>query len=526
MRTFSCSAFAACLVSLIAFGAGCAETSEDDVEVSGDELRALSTSEIVGTLGLGETKRVTYTSTPTYRAFELRLEAGATIDLRVTSADGNPRAYLLGDRFQTLATSTDVSATDKSARIAKTVRTGGKYYLAVREETLKNATFDVTFVDPNGPKSCTSDEQCGGGANMCFIDRCARVEDSAKGAWSVNGIAAAFDGAGALQVAYTTYKSGQFRPSFPLAMGPWSGTPSYVTTLDTRPNGSGATSGPWSLDRAPGMDPKLAWINDGAPDTLAYGDAGSPSLPASPQDVSSFAVAENSAGTKFAAFQLYDARERNDYTVWFASRPANGTWSALEKVYAPGSPIGGITIHPRRDGSADVLFNSRYALVRARRQNPVDPWSLTNLVTASTSNAELITARGGDGTTHVVFSSTSGSSPTQSYDTQYVEIGDEGVVRTVPVGKARDEAMSLYRNMGVDGSGNVWIQKRSGRGIFTPSVVRVDRNGNVATRSLGSLNNAEAFSSSLAVAKNGELALLWVGAGGQGLNVRRFIPTR
>lgn len=132
---------------------GCAVDAAEDFEdgSSEDELRALSAGEIVGTLASGETKHVVYTKKPTYRALRLDLAAGAKVDLWVRSASGDPQAWLLGSRFQTLSSNRDASATDPSAHIVQTVRTGGTYYLAFRDEKSRNATFDVTFVGAPPP---------------------------------------------------------------------------------------------------------------------------------------------------------------------------------------------------------------------------------------------------------------------------------------------------------------------------------------------------------------------------------------
>ncbi len=132
---------------------GCAVATDGELDdASQDELRALTAPEIVGTLAEGETKSVVYTKTPAYRALRLDLTAGAKVDLWVRSTGGDAQAWLLGSKFQTLSSNRDASATDTNAHIVQTVRTGGTYYLAFREEKGRNATFDVTFVGAAPPR--------------------------------------------------------------------------------------------------------------------------------------------------------------------------------------------------------------------------------------------------------------------------------------------------------------------------------------------------------------------------------------
>jgi hypothetical protein len=380
---------------------------------------------------------------------------------------------------------------------------------------------------PLAGRACTADAECGGGSAMCFIDRCMKVEDSSKSAYSLNGhMEAAFDAVNQLHYGYTTYRSnGASNPTFPLAVGLWDGGVTFGTTLSGMSNGSGSTAMPWAFDKRPGEAPVLAYTDfETAKDNVRF-DGQAFSLPASPMRARDIAVASNAAGTRFAAALTCNARSVGECRIVFSSKPAGGTWSAQETV-ANVSDSTFLGIHVRKDGKADVLHASRYDFAVYRRLNPIDPWSRRSLKSSSgTNNADVVAGRGADGTTHVVYSDKrpSSQSALYYYDTTYLELGDEGIARTATIGSFGNEATQLFRDVDVDGAGNVWAQMRSGRGVFNPFAYRIDRAGNIQRRSLGTLTNAYAFDSAMAVGTDGRLALLWQDTQGS-VRARRFTP--
>ena len=78
--------------------AGACTTAETTEEVASDdgELRALDPSEIVGALSYGQTSDpVTYTKTPTYRAFSFTGSKGDEVEAWIRSGDGDARGWIL-----------------------------------------------------------------------------------------------------------------------------------------------------------------------------------------------------------------------------------------------------------------------------------------------------------------------------------------------------------------------------------------------------------------------------------------------
>ncbi len=141
------------LVALAAPAVACSTTTQDDATTSSDQLRTLDPSEIVGALTYGETSApVAYSSNPTYRAFSFTAAPGDAVDVWVRSANGgDAHAWLLGSSYATLASNADGDSTTHDAHIAHTLKSGGTYYVAFRDEAHRSATFTVTLNKTNGP---------------------------------------------------------------------------------------------------------------------------------------------------------------------------------------------------------------------------------------------------------------------------------------------------------------------------------------------------------------------------------------
>lgn len=134
---------------------GCAGVEDETVASSEDELRVLTKSEIVGTIAFGQTKRVQYKPTPRYRALSFQANAGDEVEIWVRGVgSADARAFLLHGSFATIAANDDATANTRDARIATTLTSSGKYYIAMREmdeETSPVSDFDVTLTRTNVP---------------------------------------------------------------------------------------------------------------------------------------------------------------------------------------------------------------------------------------------------------------------------------------------------------------------------------------------------------------------------------------
>ena len=151
---------------MAAFALTACSSSVPDAPVTQDEsaLRTLSQDEIVGSLEAGKTREpVTYTRTPTYRAFRIDLADGADVDLWIRSSNGDAIGWLLGPDFATRDRNDDAEeggTTD--AHIRHKVREGGAYYVAFREAKYGDASFTVTFAAVSPAASTASPASCGG----------------------------------------------------------------------------------------------------------------------------------------------------------------------------------------------------------------------------------------------------------------------------------------------------------------------------------------------------------------------------
>lgn len=119
------------------------EPAEQDSASSESELRALSSSEIVGSIAYGDTKTIAYTSSPKYRALSFQAAKGDAIDARFVGNGIDPVAYLLSSSFSTLKRNDDEGAGSNAAHLTHVITKAGTYYLVVRDA--KTASGDVTI---------------------------------------------------------------------------------------------------------------------------------------------------------------------------------------------------------------------------------------------------------------------------------------------------------------------------------------------------------------------------------------------
>lgn len=201
MRFFRVTTPPLAIVLLAATSSGCGAAREDDTAETSSELRALDASEIVGELAFGETKAgVSYTESPRYRAFKVVADPGDEFDVWVRGARGaDPKVWLLGDRFQTLAANDDAAPSTRDAHLVHRVRSGGTYYLAFREMNLEDASFDISLAartpivpPPPPPAGSWRDTLPTGDVNVRFVvrwDRCRFVHYLQSGSSASYGTA-------------------------------------------------------------------------------------------------------------------------------------------------------------------------------------------------------------------------------------------------------------------------------------------------------------------------------------------------
>jgi hypothetical protein len=120
-----------------------------DGETAVEELRALSSSEILGSIGYGETKsNVAYDESLTYRAFSFDAATGDEIQIDVRS-DADARAWLTSSSFRTVK-SNDNAGGRRDSRITHRITKAGTYYIVFREKNFEDAVFSVSLERTNG----------------------------------------------------------------------------------------------------------------------------------------------------------------------------------------------------------------------------------------------------------------------------------------------------------------------------------------------------------------------------------------
>lgn len=381
---------------------------------------------------------------------------------------------------------------------------------------LADAGPPVDAASPDAGRTCAQDQDCGGGSAMCFIDRCVTVSEESRRIDTLSaGLTIAYSAIGELRLAYQTYTLAS-STTYEVFVGPW-----------TAPTGSGATTeASWIFDRAPTQDPMLATLRS---KWLGYGAWGGPAV-ADQESVRSFAFARNGEGRAFAAFAA--AKSSGSTTtckLYFSTRGSGGSWGPAELVDSCSwGAFNALAVHVRKDGGADIVAAPEFGnSVVYRRLNPIDPWSRTPITFATGSNLRSTFSynHGLDGTTHLVtmpYDFTTSASY-GDYTATYVELGDSGIVRSVPLGKYPTQVYRPFPDLDVDGAGNVWIQKRPRASFDRPSVVRIDPAGVAVERAVGLVSTGAWPYSSLAASKDGEIALAHV-ADSRNVSLRRFTP--
>lgn len=126
-------------LSLTAFAlafAGCAAPIESDEAVATDssELRQLQADEILGEIRYGQTVEVPYSGTPRYRAYWFTGVKNEWLKVDVKSSTGDVWAFVVDEQYRTVRRGT-----------AGVLPRTGKYFIAVREGELRDATITIKF---------------------------------------------------------------------------------------------------------------------------------------------------------------------------------------------------------------------------------------------------------------------------------------------------------------------------------------------------------------------------------------------
>lgn len=145
-------------VAAVLGACGSSESAEEAV-ASDDALRALTASEILGTLTYGGEAQTTYKRTPYYRAYKFTGTKGDQVVARVSSPSGHdPIGWIVKDNFANLLYNDNASTQTKESELKVTLPSDGTYYVVFREKNFKVSTLKVSLagtpavpVDPGVP---------------------------------------------------------------------------------------------------------------------------------------------------------------------------------------------------------------------------------------------------------------------------------------------------------------------------------------------------------------------------------------
>jgi hypothetical protein len=129
-------------------GAEKAMPSDDFSDLAAVDSKSDSFSrrmKILGALSYGDPAATAdYESPPTFRGFQFTGQMGDGVDIRVSSSDGDPVAWLLDSSFHIVAKNDDSDGTTNS-HITATLQQDGTHTIAFRDYDLAKATMKVTL---------------------------------------------------------------------------------------------------------------------------------------------------------------------------------------------------------------------------------------------------------------------------------------------------------------------------------------------------------------------------------------------
>lgn len=158
--------------SLFASGFGCSVGLDgedlEEIESDASELATLPAASIIGDVQFGDSfRKVDYDKTPRYRALRFDGTAGDTIKVRIRSNTAGRRSigWLLDANFRTIMhVEGDAVTRTTDTYFEATLTETATYYVALREASLKDASFEVQVrrirsasADPFDPASCDGD---------------------------------------------------------------------------------------------------------------------------------------------------------------------------------------------------------------------------------------------------------------------------------------------------------------------------------------------------------------------------------
>ncbi len=131
----------------ISLVAACSNSAESTNEAQDYELRSLTATEVLGTIWYSETKVVSYSEDPLYRAYRFAGKKDEDVDIRVhtTTPGTDPIVWLLGSNLKTIQRNDNENESTRDSRIKTKLGKDDTYYIVVREANRENATLEVSL---------------------------------------------------------------------------------------------------------------------------------------------------------------------------------------------------------------------------------------------------------------------------------------------------------------------------------------------------------------------------------------------
>jgi hypothetical protein len=141
---------------------GCSSATADasgkePVESYESELR-LASPKYLGQIASGETKTVSYSNPPKFRAYGFTARGGDQITADVKSVNGDAMAWITTTTFDVLVANDDATSNTLDSKVVYTVPAGTAsraYRVVFRDYDLSSANFSVTLAIKSGSASCS-----------------------------------------------------------------------------------------------------------------------------------------------------------------------------------------------------------------------------------------------------------------------------------------------------------------------------------------------------------------------------------
>ena len=201
--------------------------------------------------------------------------------------------------------------------------------------------------------------------------------------------------------------------------------------------------------------------------------------------------------------------------VRFAKKPNGGAWTTPTTIQLCQDDFTGrIAIHLRNDGSPAIILAETAApsTLKILTQSSALSWSSRPLVTIN-GRPGIVLVQQRDGRSQLLLWTITFSSSASNGDylMQLLQLDDDQVTRTVPLGTFNAQVVVPFSSFDVQPDGTAWLLRNvAGTSNFSPvNVTRVDGvTGAITSQQLGTVVRGAYSKTAIGVSASGEISIL------------------